>query len=216
MRAKFYWWIYLVLLVIVFIFMLGTLGAPKWAWQESDASDDEWHAGLTSITRSDFDFIDEDPFDDILDDGDTCDSDFSAWDDWCDQIQALLDGGAAFITFELITMIFLGLWALLLLLEICAKPLPVYLGYIPPIVTFFFHFLGFVCWAGVTEAKFEDGCDDFSFPDEEDICTGEGPALALFLFFVLLFMNAIFVVLWVMKGRGKPEDGKESGSGAAY
>ena len=219
MRAKFYWWIYLVLLGIIFIFMIGTLGAPKWAWQETD-DDDAWHGSLTKITKSDFDPIDEDPYDDILDDGDTCDNDLfeDIFEDYCDQIQILLDAGAAFITFELITMIFMILWALLLLLEICGKPLPVFLGYVPPVVTFFFHFLGFVCWAGITEVKFEDGCDEITGTDKEDMCAGEGPALALFLFFVLLFVNAIFVVLWIMKGRGQPAESKsgESGAGAAY
>ena len=114
-----------------------------------------------------------------------------------------------FIFFELIVMIFLVLWVLVLLLEIFGKPLPVFSGYIPPIVSYACHFLGFLIWATKSDVKFRDKCEHQTVGLlREDLCVGAGAALALFILLIMTFLNVFFVYLWNAKGKGQPAEPK--------
>jgi hypothetical protein len=159
---------------------------------------------------SDLKALDEDPYADIIDDDDICDSD--ALDGLCDTIKTLYDAGVVFVFFELIVIILIVLWIVFLVIEVVKSQfLPNVVGYIFPAAIFLCHFLGLVCWAGVTEVEWGD-CDDTSKDDEESVCGEAGPALAIFIILVFLFVFPAFAFVWWKKDN--VESSSESGSDA--
>jgi len=141
-----------------------------------------------------------------LEDSDWCDSDELevriANDAFCDQMEDSRDGGAVYIVFGLFCLMIYIIWALLLLLEIFAKPLPAFLGYLPPALIWFFWIFAFIVGSAITDVKFRDDCDHASWPIDEDICAGEGPALALFIFLITTLLFPVYFFLWWKKGQG--------------
>jgi hypothetical protein len=188
-----------------FIWLLGAVATPKWVTQ-----DGEWTGAVLEVSESDIDWLDEDPYLDLKeDDSDICDSPQDIFEGMCDTISKLHTAGAVYVFFTVLSFLVVVGWAVHIVLEILQKQLlPNFVGFIWPACLWVFHFMGFVCWAGVSEATFagKDECEDVSVNDDETVCAIDGPDLALFIIFWLTGVCGVWVFFWIKKGSAVPSD----------
>ena len=66
LRAKVYWWIYIILIAWIFVIYIGWLASPNWVWFENEDGD-RVEGSLTEVTKWEADCI-KDTYNDYLDD----------------------------------------------------------------------------------------------------------------------------------------------------
>jgi hypothetical protein len=94
----------------------------------------------------------------------------------CTVFEDLRDAGQAYATMEFFA-IFMALgWLGVLILESLEFEVKLsFLGLVFSGLTFFFHFLAFVVWIGVSEATFSDDCEAEKVDEKGDLCALVGP-----------------------------------------
>lgn len=192
MKAR-YWTLMLVLLeLLVFVIILAILSTPHWVKQRDDYR--QWEGGLLICTDCP-DKYDGDSYATLADDDDICDN--SNLDGLCTTFKNLRDAGAVFTAFSVIALFTMTVWFVRTAMLFCGRRFKLWFSIAWPIMTLFFFILGFIVWAGVSKAKFQDvdNCDKLSTEDREDLCATDGPGLALFNIFLLGGVAVLDVVV---------------------
>ena len=124
---------------------------------------------------------------------------------YCKTFEPLMNAGELYILFEVISMFFLLTWVAYLLNALCAgRDLthPIFV-YMVPNMAWILHLIAVISWAAISEAKFKrGGCDnDDTDPDEAyDVCTREGPALAIAQLVLQIGAAIHFSIIYYKRG----------------
>ena len=184
-----HWWVLLLaLLAVIFILCIGCLGSPHWMDLDNDAVSITGGLMRCSDCPGAWDQASYDEIAHYL-----SDTDYSAG--LQDLFEELRDGGAAYVFFELLSLLFLNLWAgaVMLLLVNNKNPKVNLALYAFPGLAFLLHFLALVIWAGVSKAKFDENCSGLSLLSGGRPTVCAGPALALSIATLVFYIPVIGV-----------------------
>lgn len=194
------------LAVILCIVLSVVAFSIHWIHFEIDVGtvEDDWDGGILFLEDYDYspdvnldywgyDCLSVDPCD--LDDDTTA----------CKTFEPLHDASRLYIQLELVNLILLIQWCVFLFHALCcsrewAHPV---LIYAIPHVAWIFHLIAVICWATISEVKFEnDDCvNDDTEPDEAyDVCIKEAPILIIVQLFIQIFLAAYFTLIYVKRG----------------
>ena len=193
LKLRMWWTVVLILLAVIFILCIGCLGSHQWMSLGEGALSMEGGLLRCSDCPAAWDQSSYDEIAHFL-----SDSPYSAG--LHDLFKDLRDGGAAYVFFELLSLLFLNLWAcsvMLLLLSMDQNPKVRLLLYVWPGCALFFHFLGLVIWGGVSKAKFNEDCSSLVLTDRSRPTVCAGPALALSVTTLLCYLLVIGVFYFV-------------------
>lgn len=211
LKLRLWWTLILVLLALIFILCIGCLGSHQWMNLGEGSLSIE--GGLLRCNDCP-DAWDQSSYDEIA--HYLSDSSYSS--ELSDLFKDLRDGGAAYIFFELLSLLFLNLWAgsvMLMLMNRDENPKVKLLLYVWPGCALFFHFLALVIWAGVSEAKFDEDCSGFTLMDKGKPTVCAGPALALsvatLLFYLIVLAVFYFVFCKAKRMESLPKEGPPAG-----
>jgi hypothetical protein len=195
MRVRFWWFLVIFCQGIIGIFMFATLGTRKWVRQGDE--DYEWQGGLLecSLCHGNSDWFEEN-YESIK--SDECDADGDQHHAWCSMFEDLHTAGGVFVFFELLSLGLLGLWIARVALCLCRKRMCHDLvAYVFPTAAFFSHMLGLVIWASVSKSGFNADCDAFADGSARtDVCSTNGPALAVLTCLFYLFFGSLYVFVF--------------------
>ena len=167
------------------------MGTRRWVRKGNNS--DEWEGGLLSITSSESSWRSM-TYDDAK--NDICGMNLSN-SDLCTIFGNLYSGGAAFLFFELLALLFIFVWIFQVVWALLEKPLiRWWIPFLWPAISFICHILGIAIWAGVTKSGFQDDCLDLN---NSQLCSTNGPALAIITVFLYLFFGAIYVFVHVFR-----------------
>ena len=130
--------------------------------------------------------------------------------DMCNVFGNLYNAGVAYLFFELLALLFLFVWIFQVIWALMEKPLKKWwIPFLWPGISFFFHLLAICIWAGVTKSNFEDNCLS---KNSNNLCSTNGPALAILTVFLYLFFGAIYVFVHIYRDgivKSSPEKAAE-------
>jgi hypothetical protein len=190
-QLKYWWYLSLILSIVAFALIIASLGAPVWVKQGEDSKE---FKGALLYCSDGLNKIDGDYYSEILDNA-ICDD--SAYDGLCEMVEDLRAAGAVYLAFSIITLACLLLWAIKALFLLLERAfLPRFITLSLPVATTLLYLIGFASWAGVSQVKYGGSCDDASDRHREDLCSGPGAALALFVILYLACSTVLFEVVY--------------------
>lgn len=196
LRLKWWYFGHFLTNLVLTVLILACLATPKWVRTGSD--DMHIQGGLLTCTDC------GEPFEDLsykeAAEAKACDSMIPDYRGYCVMFEELKEAGGAFLFFDLVTLIFLLFWTVkLFCLYKGAKVLqrPRWLFYVVSAVTGSAHILALIIWGGVTKAAFNADCSGWE-PDgsQPDLCSTDGPAIAIAVL-VILLLNV--VIYWAVQ-----------------
>lgn len=203
LKMKVWWLIVSSILGVILIFMLGCLASTDWVVQGSGS--DEWTGSLLFCIDC-ADRWNYDSYPNLADR--TCNVNL---DGWCDLFEALTTAGRSFVFFEVLSFISIVLWMhRIAMMQLQMRFGPNWLNFVFPATTLLFHFLAGVIWAGVTKAKFSGSCDETVEDDRPDVCSTQGPSIALLVALLLLIVTPMYILLYIKRHGPKPEHEEEN------
>lgn len=195
LKMKVWWMSVSTVLGVILIFMLGCLASTDWVVQGSGS--DEWHGSLLFCTDCS-DAWNSDSYPNLADR--TCNTDQDAW---CDLFEDLTTAGRAFVFFEVLSFISIVFWIhRIALFQLQIKLGPHWLSLVFPGLTLLFHLLAGAIWAGKSGATFKDSCDETVEDDRPDVCSTQGPSIALLVALLLVIVTPVYVLLYFKRHGG--------------
>jgi hypothetical protein len=195
MRVRYWWFLVIFCQGVLGVFIFATLGTRRWVRQGDE--DAEWQGSLLECTLC---HVNSDWFEETYDSlkSDECDSSGDEHDAWCSMFKDLQTAGGVFVFFELLSLGLLVLWIgrvlLCLIGKRCCHDI---IAYIFPILAFLAHMIGLIIWAAVSKSGFNADCGDFADgSDRTDVCSTNGPALAVLTCLFYIFFGALYAFVF--------------------
>lgn len=164
--------------------VIGSLWTPRWVRQGEE--DDEWKGGLFGCTKCEGEMEGE-SYKKIEDD--ICDTTSRLS---CDHFEDLHLAASLYLSFATLALVSMIAWVTLCFFFMKGKTgIKRAVVLVLPVFSELFLLVATVCWFAVTNADFQDECEELK-DGEGSLCATQGPAVAIFACCYMPFVVAAF------------------------
>ena len=197
-KLLYWWYIFLALIMFLIVFLATCMGSDNWVKQGMDEF--KWRGNLTRVIAGPID-IDGFTYSELKNSLCTLETDLKRAQ--CETFQDLAESGGIFIIYGVLSITFTMLWMFRVGLSVIhAKLISSWMSYILPALGYSCHILGLIFFSLVSGSTYTNDCTDLNHgKDRTDVCTSNGPAIAVSLLIVYRIIAGAYMFIYYKSRR---------------